>query len=155
MVRVSTHEFGKRALQQQNLTLSAEQQRPNWQVVLMASSVAGFTAAAVTTPLDRIKTALQTQELAPACLVRMKQQQGGSAASAAAAAAACPLEQQQKSVSVRHKTWLQAARTIAQEEGAAGFTRGLVPRILSHTPAVAISWTTYEMAKQTLMQHYA
>ena len=34
---------------------------------LMASSMAGMVAAAVTTPLDRVKTFLQTQQLQPAC----------------------------------------------------------------------------------------
>jgi hypothetical protein len=30
------------------------------------------------------------------------------------------------------------------------FTRGMVPRMLLHAPAVAISWTTYETMKNLL-----
>jgi solute carrier family 25 iron transporter 28/37 len=48
--------------------------------------------------------------------------------------------------------WKQAAKRIYQTEGAVGFFCGLAPRVLSHTPAVAISWTTYETAKKYLLQ---
>ena len=46
--------------------------------------------------------------------------------------------------------WRHAALRIYQTEGMVGFFRGVTPRILSHTPAVAISWTTYETAKEYL-----
>mmetsp|Transcript_30593 Transcript_30593/g.71718 ORF Transcript_30593/g.71718 Transcript_30593/m.71718 type:complete len:243 (-) Transcript_30593:153-881(-) len=110
--------------------------QPAYVTVLLASSTAGFVASAVTTPLDRIKTALQTQTLAPACLVNPEQ--------------IC----KSKAPQVLHKNWQQAARYIYQTEGFMGFWRGLAPRVLSHTPALAISWTTYEAAKQALLKHY-
>ena len=107
----------------------------------MSSSLAGLTAAAVTTPMDRVKTALQTQELAPACL--------------RATPESCPRRQAAAAVAaVRHRTLWEAAASIYRAEGLPGFARGLVPRILSHTPAVAISWTTYETAKQALLNKY-
>ena len=124
MVMVSTHEWFKHAWMDPDV--------PAWKTVLAASSVAGCVASAVTTPLDRIKTALQTQQLAPTCL---------------RAQGMCPLQPP--------VNWRQAAQVIYQQEGAAGFFRGLLPRVMSHTPAVAISWTTYETAKQYLMQNYA
>jgi solute carrier family 25 (mitochondrial iron transporter), member 28/37 len=132
MVMVSTHEVCKRAW--------SKDSRPEWQTVLMASSLAGSMAAAITTPLDRIKTALQTQKLTPACLV-------GDTTSHL-------LRVPPSSVSVRHASWWDAAANIHRAEGMMGFARGLVPRILSHTPAVAISWTTYETVKHALLQHY-
>lgn len=105
-------------------------------VTLGASSVAGLVAAATTTPLDRIKTYLQTQQLAPSCLMQNdKCPYGGSKAPIVA-------------------DWRQAALRIYRQEGTAGFFRGMTPRILSHTPAVAISWTTYETFKQYLQQHF-
>ncbi|KAL7581693.1 hypothetical protein ACA910_022237 [Epithemia clementina (nom. ined.)] len=113
---------------------------PSWQTVLLASSVAGFTASALTTPLDRIKTALQTQTLAPACLMNPAEPCKKGASHVAALLA--------------HDNWQQAARFIWQTEGWRGFCRGFWPRVLSHTPAVAISWTTYETAKQALLQQY-
>ena len=134
MVMVSTHEFCKQAL--------AGQDAPTWQTVMAASSMGGCVAAAVTTPLDRIKTALQTQQLAPAC--RMMAGGGGGE------------KCRKKLVAIpQHATWGQAARSIFRNEGFVGFFRGLCPRLLSHTPAVAISWTTYETTRNYLLQQYA
>ena len=137
MVMVSTHEQCKQWFMAHNHDNNHAAVRPQWQIVLGSSSIGGLVASAVTTPLDRIKTALQTQQLAPVCPRGLSQH-------ACAAAAA----------TVKHVNWQQAARTIWVEEGARGFFRGLTPRILSHTPAVAISWTTYETTKQYLLQHY-
>lgn len=128
-------------------------------VMLGASSVAGFVAAATTTPLDRIKTYLQTQQLSPACLLSPVSGQAPDV---------CPLTGQKggahpTSVTTApspapHKPLVadfrQAAMRIYQTEGAVGFFRGLTPRVLSHTPAVAISWTTYETAKKYLSEHF-
>lgn len=41
-------------------------------------------------------------------------------------------------------------RKVAREEGVAGFYRGIVPRIVTQAPAVAISWTAYESMKSLL-----
>jgi solute carrier family 25 iron transporter 28/37 len=123
MIMVSTHEMCKQAWTDPDI--------PAWQTVLAASAAGGCVAAALTTPLDRIKTALQTQQLAPAC---------------GRTVTACPVV-----ATAQHKTWYDAARTIARAEGVAGFFRGAIPRVLSHTPAVAISWTTYESLKSYLL----
>ena len=45
---------------------------------------------------------------------------------------------------------LQIVTTILAEEGLKGFLRGIVPRVLSHAPSVAISWTAYEAMKSIL-----
>ncbi len=129
VVMVGTNEFCKKQWSSDGeLTLA---------VTLASSSLAGLLAAAITTPLDRIKTYLQTQQLTPACLV-------GSA----------PSEHCHMKASGRPFVagWRQAAMRIYKTEGAVGFFRGITPRILSHTPAVAISWTTYETAKQYLQR---
>ena len=52
----------------------------------------------------------------------------------------------------QHRTVADAARFIYRHEGLPGFFRGLLPRVLSHTPAAAISWTTYEAAKAWLLR---
>jgi solute carrier family 25 iron transporter 28/37 len=110
-------------------------------VTLAASSLAGLTASALTTPLDRIKTYLQTQQLTPACSL-----------TASAPPDHCPLTKGNNNTAKGPivADWRQAALRIYRTEGAQGFFRGMTPRILSHTPAVAISWTTYETAKQYL-----
>ncbi len=44
-------------------------------------------------------------------------------------------------------------RKIWAEEGAWGFARGLRPRLIVHTPSMAISWTTYEYVKSLLKDY--
>lgn len=136
MIMVSTHEACKHAWSDPTI--------PAWQTVLAASSVAGCVASALTTPLDRIKTALQTQQLTPTCARRPQM-----------LARDCIKRRALEDTSlVRHSTWLDAAKNIAVKEGPTGFFRGMLPRMLSHTPAVAISWTTYETAKHYLIRHF-
>jgi solute carrier family 25 (mitochondrial iron transporter), member 28/37 len=138
MVMVGTNEFCKQQWSQDgHLTLG---------VTLGASSLAGLVAAATTTPLDRIKTYLQTQQLSPACMLN---------STPSVSPESCPLQAVTSSSGFPKPLvadWRQAARLIYQTEGLVGFFRGLTPRILSHTPAVAISWTTYETAKRYLLQ---
>ena len=102
---------------------------------LLASSAAGFVASAATTPLDRIKTLLQTQQMAPACL-----------RTTTLPPANCNRPPQPLVV----QNAFQALQHILRQEGTIGLFRGLVPRVMSHTPAVAISWTSYETAKSVL-----
>ena len=102
---------------------------------LMASSMAGMVAAATTTPLDRVKTFLQTQQLQPAC------NQGS-----------CP---QFLTGKPPIATWTRALSIILEKEGAAGLFKGMAPRVITHTPAVAISWTTYETVKMWLANHHS
>jgi solute carrier family 25 iron transporter 28/37 len=127
MVMVGTNEFCKK-----QWTLDGEL---TLGVTLASSALAGLLAAATTTPLDRIKTYLQTQQLTPACSL-------GST----------PFEHCKASRNPVVSGWREAAVRIYEREGAVGFFRGMTPRILSHTPAVAISWTTYEFAKQYLQR---
>mmetsp|Transcript_29607 Transcript_29607/g.48850 ORF Transcript_29607/g.48850 Transcript_29607/m.48850 type:complete len:388 (+) Transcript_29607:98-1261(+) len=136
-IMVSTNEVVKAYL------TSAEQQQhvnygqhghhapsPSIAVCLVSSSMGGLMASFLTTPLDRIKTVLQIQQLQPAC------ERYGS----------CPKLSSER-LEVR-----QAVKSILRQEGVAGLFKGSLPRMLSHTPAVAISWTTYETAKQWLAQ---
>lgn len=148
MIMVSTHEQMKHWLSTTTATtfFSAPLQNDigsdlltrqyTTQTVVVASSVAGFVASAITTPLDRIKTALQTQALLPASCV-------SASSDSSALPKHCP--------KLRYKNWYEAAMWIYRHEGPTGFVRGMLPRVLSHTPAVAISWTTYETAKHYLL----
>ncbi|KAF1920529.1 mitochondrial carrier domain-containing protein [Ampelomyces quisqualis] len=82
-----------------------------------AGGIAGGFAAGLTTPLDVIKTLLQTR---------------GNATDA-----------ELRNVS---GLW-QAASIIHQREGYRGYFRGLKPRIITTMPSTAICWSAYEMAK--------
>ncbi|KAK2871862.1 hypothetical protein FQN49_002750 [Arthroderma sp. PD_2] len=83
----------------------------------IAGGLAGAIAAAVTTPLDVIKTVLQTR---------------GTAQDPEARTA---------------KGLFNAAKLIKNQYGWAGFLRGMRPRIIATMPSTAICWTSYEMAK--------
>ena len=137
-IMVSTNEWAKQQLLQQQQQPQS-QPHPSVGVCLMASSFAGMVASFLTTPLDRIKTVLQIQELQPVCL----QQKGKNTKLLCTAIPS----------NTKPLDWNQAWTKIVREEGYWGLWRGCVPRMLSHTPAVAISWTTYEYCKQWLLLH--
>ncbi|KAK6199473.1 RNA splicing protein and member of the mitochondrial carrier family [Scheffersomyces amazonensis] len=88
----------------------------------VSGGIAGGIAAALTTPLDCIKTALQTRGISQ--------------------------NENLRNVT-GFKT---AARAIHKEFGIRGFLKGLKPRIIFNVPSTAISWTAYEMAKEILLR---
>jgi len=118
-IMVTTNEMAKQHFEEKTIY-----------VYLFSASLGGMVASALTTPLDRIKTVLQIQQLQPT-----------------RACGSCPIREQH---SPRALEWRQAWRQIVKQEGITGLWRGTLPRVLSHTPAVAISWTTYETAKDWL-----
>lgn len=83
----------------------------------VAGGLAGAFAAGVTTPLDVIKTLLQTRGLSEQENIR------------------------------RVSGLLGAARIIKSQYGWSGFFRGWRPRIITTMPSTAICWSSYEMAK--------
>ncbi|KAI5212749.1 hypothetical protein E4T42_05615 [Aureobasidium subglaciale] len=82
-----------------------------------AGGLAGGIAAAATTPLDVIKTLLQTR---------------GSSTDAEIRSA---------------KGLFDAAGIIARRDGAKGFFRGMKARVVTAAPSTAICWSAYEVAK--------
>ena len=87
---------------------------------IISGSIAGGTAALITTPLDVTKTLLQTR-----------------------ASSTCPLIR--SSSTLRH-----SMRIIYGREGMRGFWRGSSARVAGAMPAAAISWMTYEYFKWVL-----
>jgi hypothetical protein len=83
----------------------------------MAGAVAGGFAAALTTPMDVIKTMLQTR---------------GSASDA-----------ELRTVN----GFMAGCRLLYQREGARGFFKGMRPRVLTTMPSTAICWSAYEASK--------
>ncbi|OXV11763.1 hypothetical protein Egran_00474 [Elaphomyces granulatus] len=83
----------------------------------VAGGLAGAVAGGITTPLDVIKTLLQTRGLAQDSEIRSA------------------------------RGIFNAAAIIKRQFGWRGFLRGMRPRIVSSMPSTAICWTSYEMAK--------
>lgn len=83
----------------------------------VAGGLAGGVAAAVTTPLDVIKTLLQTRGTVQDSEIR------------------------------HARGLLAAAAIIKRRDGYMGFFRGLRPRMITTMPSTAICWSAYELAK--------
>ncbi|KAL3611533.1 hypothetical protein D5086_002553 [Populus alba] len=94
-----------------------------WVVHATAGAAAGALAAAVTTPLDVVKNSI-------AVSVDIMRQPG-----------VCGCDRF-KSGSIG-----DVIRAILQKDGYRGLMRGWIPRMLFHSPAAAISWSTYEASK--------
>ncbi|CCF59104.1 hypothetical protein KAFR_0G00710 [Kazachstania africana CBS 2517] len=89
-----------------------------------AGGISGAACAALTTPLDCIKTVLQTR---------------GS-------------KDISSDIMRRADTFIKACDAIYSTLGWKGFWRGLKPRVIANMPATAISWTAYECAKHFLVE---
>lgn len=88
----------------------------------VSGGIAGGIAAALTTPLDCIKTALQTKGIVHSETLR------------------------------NINGFKSAVKAIYAQGGYKAFLRGLKPRIIFNVPSTAISWTAYEMAKEILIR---
>lgn len=110
----------------------------NFQAALIAGGVAGSVAAIATTPLDVIKTRLQTQGL-----------RNAKSFTKTATTSTLDLTSSFRP-SIRYYSMVHAYSRIVQEEGYQAFLRGMIPRMLVQAPSVAVSWAAYEVAKSTL-----
>ncbi|CAO3618162.1 unnamed protein product [Mucor hiemalis] len=90
---------------------------------MISGAISGAVASSVTTPLDVIKTLLQTRGSS-----KDKQIQNA-------------------------KGFKEAARIIYERHGLNGFFRGFKPRVLTNMPSTAISWSVYEYFKWFLASH--
>lgn len=91
----------------------------------ICGGLSGTVSAAVTTPLDVIKTTLQVRGSETVSIDEFK----------------------------KADTFKKAARAIWRKHGWSGFIKGLKPRIIATMPATAISWTAYECAKHFLLEN--
>jgi len=128
--------------------------------ILLSGMGAGTVASAVTAPLDRIKTRLQTQRMG--MMIPSAVMEGGGVGGSSFVGA--PSSSMNSTTSIPrpplvqspftktyYTTPIEAFQSILQEEGPRGLFRGALPRVALHAPSVAISWTAYETAKGWLM----
>jgi solute carrier family 25 iron transporter 28/37 len=89
----------------------------NPKVHMLSGAISGALASSVTTPLDVIKTLLQTRGSSKDMKIR------------------------------NAKGFREAASIIYERYGIHGFFRGFKPRVLTNMPSTAISWSVYEYFK--------
>lgn len=112
----------------------------NFPVFLGSGVVSGALSGLVTTPLDVIKTRLQTQTL--------KTRIFSSSPPPSPTPSTPSTPPSPTTIAVRGFSTI--VRQIYVESGYVGFMRGALPRMLLNAPAAAISWTTYETMKKLL-----
>jgi len=112
----------------------------------VTAGLSGAVAAAVTLPLDVVKTRLQTQGMMVQPLGHSCCLGTASSASSApwAAAASSPPS------APRYRGLIETVQAIGKEQGARGFWRGLGPRVMLAMPSAAICWGTYETTRAVL-----
>lgn len=89
----------------------------NPKIHMMAGAVAGAVASSVTTPLDVVKTLLQTKGSSKDAEIK------------------------------HCSGFREATHIIYNRHGIKGFFRGFKPRVLTNMPSTAISWSVYEYFK--------
>jgi len=104
--------------------LTADDAPPSIGVFLASGAGAGAAAALITNPMDVVKTRLQTPQQLLSGELAIGKQFG----------------------------FKRTVGMIMKREGKGAFLRGVGPRVALHTPAAAISWTTYEFVKGLISQ---
>jgi solute carrier family 25 iron transporter 28/37 len=90
---------------------------------MLAGAIAGATASSITTPLDVVKTLLQTRGTSNDPRIR------------------------------NAKGLWDATKIVYDYYGYKGFLRGYKPRVLTNMPSTAISWSVYEYFKWFMMDN--
>lgn len=121
--------------------------------VLLSGLISGSTAAALSTPMDVVKTRVMAStgasiaETTPAAATAATATAGATSSAAATARASAQALKAEVTAS-QYTRILQEARQIAQMEGLGGFFKGVVPRILIISPLFGITTCFYEAQKK-------
>ena len=112
------------------------------------AGLAGAISSGITTPMDVIKTRLQTQSEKSSLISKEKTQE--LLKHSGCSKPECLAQEDKACVKPRYCTIRGTVRLILKEEGIMAFYRGLIPRMMFVLPGAAVSWTTYEYIKTLL-----
>ena len=122
---------------------------PNFIKFFFCAAFSAGIASIFTIPLDNIKTRLQTQTWKDTLYEHDNSASSEKSKSGLAGTPKKSFSTMSDSI-IKYKNISQTIQLIFQEEGMAGFLRGVTPRIISQAPSAAISWSAYESIKRFL-----